>query len=68
MGRKVHPYGFRLGVIKPWRARWYAEGDEYGRLLQEDLDVRELIRKDPRPCRDHRDCDRALPEASQRQY
>lgn len=46
MGRKVHPYGFRLGVIKPWRARWYAEGEEYGRLLQEDLDVRELIRKD----------------------
>lgn len=46
MGRKVHPYGFRLGVIKPWRARWYAEGEEYGRLLQEDLDVREVIRKD----------------------
>jgi len=46
MGRKVHPYGFRLGVIKPWRARWFAEGEEYGDLLQEDLKVRDMIRKD----------------------
>jgi small subunit ribosomal protein S3 len=44
MGRKVHPYGFRLGIIKPWRARWFAEGEEYGELLAEDLKVRELIR------------------------
>jgi len=45
MGRKVHPYGFRLGIIKPWRARWYAEGKEYGQLLQEDLVVRDFIHK-----------------------
>ncbi len=45
MGRKVHPYGFRLGIVKPWRARWYAEGDRYGELLQEDLAVRDLIRE-----------------------
>ena len=44
MGRKVHPYGFRLGVIKPWRARWYAEGAEYGELLAEDLAVRDFVR------------------------
>jgi small subunit ribosomal protein S3 len=44
MGRKVHPYGFRLGVIKPWRARWYAEGERYGELLKEDIEVRELVR------------------------
>lgn len=43
MGRKVHPYGFRLGVIKPWRARWFAEGRAYGDLLQEDLKVRDLV-------------------------
>ena len=43
MGRKVHPYGFRLGVIKPWRARWYAEGEEYGELLMEDIEVRKLV-------------------------
>jgi len=44
MGRKVHPYGFRLGIIKPWRARWFAEGGAYGELLAEDLKVRELVR------------------------
>lgn len=44
MGRKVHPYGFRLGYIKDWKARWYAEGEEYADLLAEDLKVRELIR------------------------
>lgn len=44
MGRKVHPYGFRLGYIYDWKARWYAEGDEYADLLREDLEVRKLIR------------------------
>lgn len=45
MGRKVHPYGFRLGVIKPWRARWYAENEEFGELLVEDLAVRGFVRQ-----------------------
>ena len=44
MGRKVHPYGFRLGVIRDWKARWYAEGDEYAELLHEDLKIRRYIR------------------------
>jgi small subunit ribosomal protein S3 len=44
MGRKVHPYGFRLGYIKDWKARWYAEKDDYADLLEEDLKVRKLIR------------------------
>ncbi|MGD8397959.1 MAG: 30S ribosomal protein S3, partial [Anaerolineae bacterium] len=44
MGRKVHPYGFRLGYIYDWKARWYAEGEEYANLLQEDLDIRSKIR------------------------
>ena len=43
MGRKVHPYGFRLGVIRDWKARWYAEGQEYANLLHEDLQIRRLI-------------------------
>jgi small subunit ribosomal protein S3 len=46
MGRKVHPYGFRLGYIYDWKARWYAEGEEYADLLGEDLKIRELIRDD----------------------
>ncbi len=45
MGRKVHPLGFRLGVIKDWRARWFATGEEYADLLQEDLEIRKLIRE-----------------------
>jgi small subunit ribosomal protein S3 len=44
LGRKVHPVGFRLGVNKDWRAKWFADGQEYVDLLQEDLVVRKLIR------------------------
>ena len=43
MGRKVHPIGFRLGIIQDHRARWFAEGGEYRELLEEDLAIRELI-------------------------
>ena len=44
MGRKVHPVGFRLSVTKDWRAKWFAEGQEYVTLLHEDLEIRQLIR------------------------
>jgi small subunit ribosomal protein S3 len=44
LGRKVHPLGFRLKVIKDWQARWFATGEEYADLLQEDLVIRQLIR------------------------
>jgi small subunit ribosomal protein S3 len=40
VGQKTHPYGFRLGIVKPWRSRWFARGD-FAELLRED----ELIRK-----------------------
>lgn len=46
MGRKVHPYGFRLGYIYDWKARWYAEKDEYAELLKEDLSLRKRIRQE----------------------
>ncbi|MCA9868863.1 MAG: 30S ribosomal protein S3 [Caldilineae bacterium] len=46
MGRKVHPYGFRLGFIKDWQSRWYAERDRYTTLLEEDRKIRTLIRRD----------------------
>jgi len=39
MGQKVHPYGFRLGVIKPWKSRWFVERD-YDKLLLEDLKLK----------------------------
>ena len=43
MGRKVHPLGFRLGIIREHRARWFAEGAEYRDLLEEDLAIRKLV-------------------------
>jgi len=46
LGRKVHPYGFRIGIIKDWKARWYAEGRKYTDLLHEDLAVRQLVRSE----------------------
>ena len=46
MGRKVHPYGLRLGVIRDWKARWYAEGQEYADLLHEDLKIRRYIARE----------------------
>lgn len=42
MGQKVNPNGFRLGIIKPWRARWYADKG-YTQLVQEDREIRQLI-------------------------
>jgi small subunit ribosomal protein S3 len=42
MGHKVHPYGFRIGINKPWLAKWYADRD-YATLLQEDMRIRELV-------------------------
>jgi small subunit ribosomal protein S3 len=43
LGQKVHPYGFRLGIIKDWRSRWYSE-KEYAAHLQEDLRIREYVK------------------------
>jgi small subunit ribosomal protein S3 len=42
MGQKVHPYGFRLGVTKTWRSRWFAK-QEYSKLLHEDLELKESL-------------------------
>jgi small subunit ribosomal protein S3 len=39
----VNPIGFRLGVIKDWESKWFAEGPEYARLLVEDDELRNLI-------------------------
>jgi len=44
MGQKVHPIGFRLGYIKTWRSRWYAE-KEYAVLLHEDLALKKDLKK-----------------------
>jgi small subunit ribosomal protein S3 len=43
LGRKVHPYGYRLKVIRNWKANWFAEGQKYADLLHEDLAIRDLV-------------------------
>ena len=44
MGQKTHPTGFRLGIIKTWSSRWYADRD-FSRYLHEDLRIRKYIKK-----------------------
>ena len=44
MGRKVHPYGFRVGITKDWQSKWFSERD-YVTLLHEDLRLRHLVMK-----------------------
>ncbi|MGI9414546.1 MAG: 30S ribosomal protein S3 [Hyphomicrobiales bacterium] len=43
MGHKVNPIGLRLGINRTWDSRWYADGDEYGRLLHEDAKIRAYL-------------------------
>ena len=43
MGHKSNPIGMRLQINRTWDSRWYAEGNEYGRLLLEDLKIRKFI-------------------------
>jgi small subunit ribosomal protein S3 len=43
VGHKIHPYGFRLGVIYPWKSNWYA-GRDYAEHLHEDIWIRKHIR------------------------
>jgi small subunit ribosomal protein S3 len=44
VGRKVHPYGFRLGTSRTWNAKWYADKN-YTTLLKEDISIRQLVSK-----------------------
>jgi small subunit ribosomal protein S3 len=43
MGRKVHPFGFRIGITRDWQAKWYAD-KHYADFLQEDVKIRQAIR------------------------
>ncbi|MCD6364016.1 MAG: 30S ribosomal protein S3 [Synergistetes bacterium] len=45
MGQKVHPIAFRLGVIKTWDSRWFAEGRTYTEQLHEDIKLRNYLKK-----------------------
>ena len=45
MGQKINPNGFRVGVIRPWSAKWYADKKHYAEYLNEDLRIRKYIEK-----------------------
>ena len=45
MGHKSNPVGLRLQINRTWDSRWFAEGDDYGRLLIEDIKIRNFIVK-----------------------
>ncbi len=45
MGRKINPIGFRLKINRDWDARWFAQGERYVNLLQEDLAIRKFVKK-----------------------
>ena len=44
MGRKVHPFGFRIGTTRDWQAKWYAD-KHYADFLQEDVKIRQAVRE-----------------------
>jgi small subunit ribosomal protein S3 len=44
MGQKVNPIGLRLGINKTWDSRWFANSREYGKLLHEDMKIREYLK------------------------
>jgi len=45
MGQKIHPTGFRLAVTKNWSSRWYANSQDFPGMLNEDIKVREYLKK-----------------------
>ena len=45
MGQKINPTGFRLSVLKNWTSKWFAHGNQFSKLLNEDIKVRAYLRK-----------------------
>ncbi|RQD72930.1 MAG: 30S ribosomal protein S3 [Halanaerobium sp. MSAO_Bac5] len=45
MGQKVNPHGLRVGVIKDWDAKWYADKQDYSKLLKEDQEIRNHVKE-----------------------
>jgi len=45
MGQKVHPTGFRLGIATDWTSKWYADSADFANFLDEDLKIREFLKK-----------------------
>ncbi len=45
MGQKVHPIGIRLGIVKDWTSKWYADSKHYADFLNLDIEVRDFIKQ-----------------------
>ena len=45
MGQKTNPIGFRIALNKDWRSKWYADKKDFGKLLDEDRQIRDLLKK-----------------------
>jgi len=45
MGQKVHPTGIRLGIVKDWTSKWYADSSHFADYLNQDLQVRDFLKK-----------------------
>ena len=45
MGQKVNPHGLRVGVIKDWESKWFAEPENFADALVEDYKIREFLKK-----------------------
>ena len=45
MGQKTNPIGLRVAVNKDWRSKWFADKKEFGKLLNADREIRELLKK-----------------------
>ncbi len=45
MGQKINPFGYRLGITKDWRSKWYAPKGSYATNVLEDARIREFLRK-----------------------
>ena len=46
MGQKVNPHGLRVGVIKDWNSKWFADKKDFSDLLVEDHKIRALVKKE----------------------
>lgn len=44
MGQKVNPHGMRVGIIRDWDAKWYADKNNFAELLKEDLEIRSYVK------------------------
>ncbi len=49
MGQKVNPIGFRIGITKDWKSKWFADKKKYGQTLHEDLKIRQFIEERYKP-------------------